>query len=112
MEKTIILLIQLQNVVKLFHWSSNSYSEHQALGELYDFLSEAIDELVESIQGKQGILKLNIPQVSKEGLSPIIAITNVCENLSTVETEDWIKNEIQEIQKILYKTKYKLEQLK
>jgi DNA-binding ferritin-like protein len=112
MEKTIILLVQLQTVIKLFHWSSKSYSEHIALGELYDSLSESIDTLVESVQGETGILDIKIPQVSKEGLNPITTITNVCKQLELVKKEDWITNQIQEILKDLYKTKYKLINLK
>lgn len=112
MEKIIVLLVQLQTVVKLFHWSSKSYSEHIALGELYDSLSESIDTLVESVQGEEGIFDIKIPQVSKEGLTPVTAITNVCEQLEKVKADDWIVNQLQEILKDLYKTKYKLVNLK
>lgn len=112
MEKTIVLLIQLQNVIKLFHWSTKSYSEHIALGELYDSLTDSIDLLVESVQGEIGIMDIKIPEISKEGLTPIIAIDSVCKHLRDCRTSNWIENQFQEIEKDLYKAKYKLTNLK
>lgn len=47
-------LIALQEQVRIFHWQTKSYSEHKALGELYESLSELIDEFVEVYFGKFG----------------------------------------------------------
>ena len=42
--------------VRTYHWASTSYSEHQALGELYDDFSDLLDEFVEQFQGIYGLL--------------------------------------------------------
>jgi DNA-binding ferritin-like protein len=49
-------LIYLQNQFKIFHWQTFSYAQHQAFGNLYDALSESIDEFVETYQGVYGRL--------------------------------------------------------
>jgi hypothetical protein len=36
----------------ILHWQAKTLSEHQALGEFYDRLSDLVDTLVESMQGK------------------------------------------------------------
>lgn len=40
---------------QVYHWQSQSYSEHIALNEFYDGLPDMIDGIVESYQGKYGI---------------------------------------------------------
>lgn len=42
------------NQVKIHHWQTNSYAEHQALGQLYDTFSDLIDTFVETYMGKYG----------------------------------------------------------
>ena len=40
---------------QVYHWQSQSYSEHIALNEYYDGLPDLVDGIVESYQGKYGI---------------------------------------------------------
>ena len=40
-----------------FHWETNSYAQHIALGEFYDGIIEATDELVEAYIGIYGQIK-------------------------------------------------------
>lgn len=47
--------ISLQNQIRIFHWQTKSYSEHQALGSLYEGLNPLIDEFVEVYLGKNGV---------------------------------------------------------
>lgn len=47
-------LLEAQNQTKLFHWQTSSYSEHVALGGLYDSLSESVDKFVEAYMGCYG----------------------------------------------------------
>ena len=42
--------------VRLLHWNSLSYSEHQALGEFYEELSDNLDRFVEEYQGKYSLV--------------------------------------------------------
>ena len=47
-------MLEFQNQVKIFHWQTYGYAEHKTFGELYDSLSENIDEFVETFMGKYG----------------------------------------------------------
>lgn len=47
-------LLTLHNQLKIHHWQTKSYAEHQALGGAYDALTEQIDEFVETFMGKYG----------------------------------------------------------
>lgn len=49
--------IGLQNQIRIFHWQTKSYSEHQAFGALYEGLTPLIDEFVEVYFGKNGVRK-------------------------------------------------------
>lgn len=52
-------LITLQNQLRIFHWGTDSYAEHKALGETYDALNDLIDEYVETFMGIYGRVKLD-----------------------------------------------------
>ena len=55
MTNTVIInLLMAQNQMKIFHWQTESYSQHQAFGKVYDNLSELIDNFVEVCMGKHG----------------------------------------------------------
>ena len=41
------------NNIQVYHWQTQSYSEHEALGEYYETLTQLNDKLVESWQGNQ-----------------------------------------------------------
>lgn len=40
-------MMRLQNVVKLYHWSTHNYSKHVASEKLYSDLQTAIDKFIE-----------------------------------------------------------------
>jgi|SaaInlV_100m_DNA_6_1039743.scaffolds.fasta_scaffold00405_17 hypothetical protein len=45
-------LLELLNMIKLYHWKTHSYAEHSATDALYASLNEHIDSFVESLLGK------------------------------------------------------------
>ena len=47
-------LLTLHNQLKIHHWQTKSYAEHQALGGAYDEFSGLIDEFIEVFMGKYG----------------------------------------------------------
>lgn len=47
----------MQSQVRVWHWQAESYSEHKALGGLYDSLGELIDKFVETFAGGAGVPK-------------------------------------------------------
>jgi len=52
-EKIVTMFLQILNTVKLYHWKTNSYSQHKATDELYSNLNEHIDKFVEVLLGKE-----------------------------------------------------------
>jgi hypothetical protein len=50
-------LLTILNQIKIFHWQTNSYSEHKALDMAYEELEESIDEFIEKYQGIFGRVK-------------------------------------------------------
>jgi len=58
-------LLSLQSSVKMMHWTTKSYAQHEALDNLYGIINSKGDELVESLMG---MFKLPaIVQVSASG---------------------------------------------
>jgi len=51
-------LITLQNQIRIFHWQTTSFAQHEALGKTYEKLSDLIDEYVETFMGSYGKVKL------------------------------------------------------
>lgn len=51
MSKILNRLIMFQTQIRLYHWSTRSYSRHVASGNLYTSLDKLIDTFIESLQG-------------------------------------------------------------
>jgi len=96
-----------------------SYAAHKALNEYYDEIVDIIDGLVESYQGKNGLIQFQ----DVEGIDTNCEINNIIkyyikliaaldklrkgENLQ----DSWIQNQLDNVEELLYSTKYKLENL-
>ena len=52
------LLLEAGDQLKIFHWGTSKYSEHVALGELYDAIIDTTDSIAESGMGASGRQKL------------------------------------------------------
>ena len=46
--------LTLHNQLKVYHWQTTSYAQHQALGGAYDALNDLIDRFIEVYMGKYG----------------------------------------------------------
>ena len=46
------MLMEMLNIIKLYHWKTNSYASHIATDELYEKLNSHIDKFVEVYLGK------------------------------------------------------------
>ena len=62
-----IKLLELLNQVKILHWQTPVYSEHNTLYELYNSLGGLIDKWVHTFMGKYGRI-----QLSKKGESLVL----------------------------------------
>ena len=46
------VFLEVLNMVKLYHWKTQSFAQHKATDELYEKLNENIDKFVEILLGK------------------------------------------------------------
>lgn len=53
-----------------FHWSTNSYAEHIALGEYYDEIIDLVDDFMEAVMGRYNQVK-KFPNVYHEPKNPL-----------------------------------------
>jgi DNA-binding ferritin-like protein len=53
MEKELLSnVIQIQGQLKILHWQTTSFAEHNAFGSTYDSLDDKFDRLIEVYSGK------------------------------------------------------------
>ena len=111
-------LFQLRDEIHLNHLRVSgvgSYATHKALNEFYDGLLDLIDSLIESYQGKYGIIDIEIPSSSKsDSIKCLEELVKLTDNglVYNMFTETWIQNQIDEISTLTYQTLYKLKNLK
>lgn len=115
------LLYHTRINLKLRHWATSkytgSYAQHIALDTIVDDLDESIDELLESYQGKYGILMLNIdniqtPQNMNDTLDYIQLTTTKIESSKDILLDSWLLNQLDEIITKLYVCIYRITNLK
>jgi len=53
-EDIVLMLMQIQNQFKIYHWQTITYSRHKTYDKIYKSLGENIDEFVEVSMGKKG----------------------------------------------------------
>lgn len=95
------------------HLRSQSYAQHQALGDFYSQLTEQIDTLVECYQGRNGVI--DIPFVELDGQPD--PVTTLQAHLTMVEgvrgsavppSDSAINNLVDEVVATYLRTLYKL----
>ena len=111
-------LFQIRDQMHINHLRASgmgSYAAHMAIGGFYDGLLDLVDTLIESYQGKYGILDISIPASTKT--EPITTLKELVKLTDggmawTVITDTWTRNQLDEISTLAYQTIYKLENLK
>lgn len=88
--------------------------EHKALNDFYDELIDMIDGLIESYQGKYGLLNIEIPSAK-----PGDAYSEIKKKVTDLEMykdklfkDSYILNQIDEMIMLMYQTLYKLKNLR
>jgi DNA-binding ferritin-like protein len=105
-----------RNLLHFAHWNTKSFASHMALGDLYDQIIEDIDEIVETYQGKFGLVEDLYCEAAK---LPKDITNHVKEEAQWVEDnrmfiskgETSIENLIDTLIGHYHKTTYKLENL-
>jgi DNA-binding ferritin-like protein len=119
MEELASLLLQSRTQAHSFHLGVKgigSHSAHVALGEYYDAISGLIDGLVETYQGKEGLIQLSgIGTLDKNNdIKNIIKyFETLCGMVARLRQnpklkDSWIQNDIDTVVSLMYRTKYKL----
>jgi hypothetical protein len=107
---------QLQ--AQTFHRQTKLFPEHIALGEYYETIVDITDELVETYQGKNGILtnyesyELENYENSQQVIKYFEELVSIVSKLRKNITESYIQNQIDNVEQLIYKTLYKLKYLK
>lgn len=98
----------------VFHLQTTSFAEHKALNDYYDEIIELADGLVESYQGKYGILRgySNYPILEYTDKNQVIiyfeALASKVTSLRGEVIDSYIQNQIDNVIELLESTLYKL----
>jgi len=119
MEELASILFHSRTQAHVFHLGVNgpgSFAAHTALGTYYDEIVDLVDGLVESYQGKYGLIKFK-PVLGLDNNCDIMNIIRYFEKLIAIVgtlrqgpglQDSFIQNEIDNVAKLLYSTRYKL----
>ena len=98
-----------------FHFSTDSYAKHKALGKYYEGITDLVDNLVESYMGKYGKLT-SFPSVYHQPKDPIRYMESlqsfVADARQDLPQDSELQNAIDEIADLINSTTYKLKFLK
>lgn len=105
-------LLHAATTAHILHLQSRSYSQHKALGELYEELPELVDSLIEAYQGEYGIVTGYPVQSIKVATEPLDFVNELDDfiekNRASVSDDSELQNMIDEIAALVDQTTYKL----
>lgn len=106
-------LMQSRNQAHIYHLQTQSYAAHVALQAYYEGIIPFVDGLVESYQGKYGILRgYKMEGTIKEDDSALMYFEGLSKFLDVIRTkvpqDSFIQNEIDNVVNLVESTKYKL----
>jgi hypothetical protein len=110
-----ITLLHAATNTHILHLQSKSFSEHSALGSFYEELVELTDGLIESYQGKHGLVQYPV-EYAKPASTGLLELTSlsayVTINRNVIGNDSELQNEIDSIMNLINSTIYKLTFLK
>lgn len=117
--KFVSTLFASRTQAHIFHLQTKgpgSFAKHNALNKYYDEIVELVDGIIESTQGRYGIIYgYSGPSQFKEDDQPLIYFQALCQYVETARKnlpqDSYIQNQIDEIVELIEDTKYKLENL-
>lgn len=113
-EELVKIFLEVSNQVKLFHWQTETYAEHVALGDFYSGWNELTDEFIESYAGlygrpKGGAETKVIPYTGTVTQYILqVAALIASQNVRSVAPETALQNILDEIGGLTAKTAYLL----
>ena len=114
----ISLLLHSRTQAHTLHLQTKSYPEHMALNGYYDEIGDLVDGLVESYQGKYGIIESykSYDLVSyKSTENTIKYLQDLCKKIEKLRDcckDSYIQNQIDTVCELINSTLYKLRFLK
>ncbi len=112
------ILLHSQTQAHTLHLQTESYSEHKALQKYYEGIDGIVDGLVESFQGKYGIIKgyksMDL-QEWKSTEDTVKYMNGLCEKIESLRDccdDSYIQNQIDTVCELINSTVYKLRFLK
>ena len=107
-------MLHSQTQVHIFHLGTKSYSEHKALQGYYEGIDALVDGIVESYQGKYGLLtnyksyKNQSYKNKNQVLKYFTSLVNMIDDKRDCCDDSYIQNQIDTVQELIYSTMYKL----
>lgn len=106
-------ILEFQMQIKAYHWETEVYSEHQASGNLYESVSDIMDQLIEAYQGYVGRLKFGgkYKLINYVDIDAFAWLNGIEETIKTLRTEiqySDVQNILDELQAAISKFKYLL----
>ena len=104
-----LLLFQAQ--LKIMHWGTESYAQHNAFGDTYGSIDEGLDALVESYQGYHGRIDFgnSCEFISFSDVEPnswlktmMECLTTLRENVKESDLQNLIDELIADVSKLMY----------
>jgi DNA-binding ferritin-like protein len=122
MNKLVSVLLHSRTQAHVFHLlvkGPGSFAAHTALQTYYESIIPLLDGLVESYQGKYGLIEVdtvdgvdnesNIQNIIKY-FEKLVAIIEKLRKDDSMQ-DSWVQNDIDTILTLIFSTKYKLENL-
>ncbi len=107
-------MLHSQKQSHIFHLGTKSFAEHMALNGYYTEIDELVDGLIESYQGKYGLLtnyksyKNQSYKNKNQVLKYFTGLLNTIEEKRDSVDDSYIQNQIDTVQELIYSTMYKL----
>lgn len=107
-------MLHSQTQVHIFHLGTKSYSEHKALQGYYEGIDALVDGIVESYQGKYGLLtnyksyKNQSYKNKNQVLKYFTSLVNMIDEKRDCCDDSYLQNQIDTVQELIYSTMYKL----
>jgi len=111
-------LLDSQRQIHIFHLQTKSFAEHKALKDYYDAIGDLVDSLVESFQGKYGIVtgwksfQAEDYTGGEQVISYLKSLVDYNAQVRTSIKDSYIQNQLDEVETLLQSTIYKLRFLK
>jgi hypothetical protein len=112
------ILLHSRTQTHTLHLQTESFSEHMALNGYYDGIGDLVDGLIESFQGKYGIIKgyksMDL-QEWKSTEDTVKYMNGLCEKIEELRDccdDSYIQNQIDTVCELIHSTTYKLRFLK